>query len=41
MCRVGDDYVENLKTDDDLKKLVTDLKQRAARAPRPDAHGKH
>jgi NADH-quinone oxidoreductase subunit E len=33
MCRVGDDYVENLKTDDDLKKLVGDLKIRAQQAP--------
>jgi NADH-quinone oxidoreductase subunit E len=30
MCRVGDDYVENLKTDDDLKKLVDDLKAKAS-----------
>lgn len=30
MCRVGVDYVENLKTDDDVKKLVADLKSRAA-----------
>ena len=30
MCRVGDDYVENLKTDDDLNKLVADLKTKAA-----------
>jgi NADH-quinone oxidoreductase subunit E len=34
MCRVGDDFVENLKTDADLEKLVVDLKQRAARAPK-------
>lgn len=32
MCRVGDEYVENLKTDDDLKKFADDLKNRAARA---------
>lgn len=30
MCRVGDDYVENLKTDADLDALVSDLKKRAA-----------
>lgn len=30
MCRVGDEYVENLKTDADLDKLVDDLKKRAA-----------
>jgi NADH-quinone oxidoreductase subunit E len=41
MCRVGDDFVENLKTDDDLKKLVTDLKQRAAKAPRFEQTPKH
>ena len=34
MCRVGEEYVENLKTDDDLKKLVDDLKTRASKAPR-------
>jgi NADH-quinone oxidoreductase subunit E len=32
MCRVGDDYVENLKTDADLDKLVSSLKQRAINA---------
>ncbi len=32
MCRVGDDYKENLKTDDDLKGLVAELKARAAKA---------
>jgi NADH-quinone oxidoreductase subunit E len=32
MYRVGDDYVENLKTDDDIKKFVDELKNRAARA---------
>jgi NADH-quinone oxidoreductase subunit E len=32
MCRVGDDYKENLKSDDDLKALVADLKARASRA---------
>jgi NADH-quinone oxidoreductase subunit E len=29
MCRVGDDYVENLKTDADIDGLVQNLKQRA------------
>jgi NADH-quinone oxidoreductase subunit E len=33
MCRVGDDYRENIKTDDDVKKLAAELKQRAAAAP--------
>ena len=28
-CRVGDEYVENLKTDADLNKLVDDLHKRA------------
>jgi NADH-quinone oxidoreductase subunit E len=30
MCRVGDDYRENIKTDDDVKKLADELKARAA-----------
>ena len=30
MCRVGDDYVEHLKTDDALQELVDNLKARAA-----------
>jgi len=38
MCRVGDDYKENLKTDDDLKKLVDEIKGRAAKAKRPANH---
>lgn len=29
MCRVGDDYRENIKTDDDVKKLAAELRQRA------------
>lgn len=33
MCRVGDDYVEGLKTDADLQKLVDDLKARAKKSP--------
>lgn len=32
MCRVGDDYVENLKTDADLQKFANDLKNQAAQA---------
>ncbi len=36
MCRIGDEYVENLKTDADLQNLVDDLKKRAA-APKPAA----
>ena len=31
MCRVGDDYHENLKTDDDVKKLAAVLRASAAR----------
>jgi NADH-quinone oxidoreductase subunit E len=38
MCRVGDDYKENLKTDDDLQRLVADLKTRAAEAAKTQAH---
>ena len=29
MCRVGDDYREHIKTDDDVKKLAADLKKQA------------
>jgi NADH-quinone oxidoreductase subunit E len=32
MCRIGDEYSEHLKSDDDLKELVDDLKARAAKA---------
>jgi NADH-quinone oxidoreductase subunit E len=38
MCRVGDDYKENLKTDDDLQRLVADLKTRASAAAKSQAH---
>ncbi len=34
MCRVGDEYVENLKTDADIEGFVKDLKARAAAAPK-------
>jgi NADH-quinone oxidoreductase subunit E len=32
MCRVGDDYVENVKTEADVERLAADLKRRAAAA---------
>lgn len=32
MCRVCDDYVENVKTDADIEQLAADLKKRAAAA---------
>jgi NADH-quinone oxidoreductase subunit E len=32
MCRLGDDYMENLKTDADLEKLVAEMKKRAEAA---------
>jgi NADH-quinone oxidoreductase subunit E len=38
MCRVGDDYKENLKTDDDLQRLVADLKTLASAAAKSHAH---
>lgn len=41
MCRVGDEYVENVKTDADVAALAADLKKRAAASGTTPAKGGH
>ena len=41
MCRVGDEYVENVKTDADVQRLAADLKKRAGQRPAAAQKGSH